>query len=109
VDEAEHGRAALERLAVATPGIILLDLMMPEMDGFEFLQALRQREAWRGIPVIVLTAKDLTAEDRQRLNGLVARIVQKGGASRDDLLHQVRDLVAARVGPRPGRRSPSSR
>jgi CheY-like chemotaxis protein len=109
VDEAEHGRAALERLAVATPGIILLDLMMPEMDGFEFLQALRQREAWRGIPVIVLTAKDLTAEDRRRLNGLVARIVQKGGASRDDLLHQVRDLVAARVGPRPGRRSPSSR
>jgi CheY-like chemotaxis protein len=109
VDEAENGRVALERLAAATPGLILLDLMMPEMDGFEFLQVLRQREGWRAIPVVVLTAKDLTAEDRRRLNGLVARIVQKGGSSREDLLHQVRDLVAARVGPRPGRRSPSSR
>jgi PAS domain S-box-containing protein len=109
VDEAENGRVALERLAPATPDLILLDLMMPEMDGFEFLQALRQREAWRAIPVVVLTAKDLTAEDRRRLNGLVARIVQKGGSSREDLLHQVRDLVAARVGSRPARPSPSSR
>ena len=69
---------------------------------------LRQREAWRAIPVVVLTAKDLTAEDRRRLNGLVARIVQKGASSRDDLLRQVRDLVAARVGPRPARGSTSS-
>jgi PAS domain S-box-containing protein len=109
VDEAEHGRVALERLEAAVPALILLDLMMPEMDGFEFLQALREREAWQAIPVVVLTAKDLTAEDRRRLNGLVARIVQKGASSRDALLHQVRDLVAAHVGLRPARRSPSSR
>jgi CheY-like chemotaxis protein len=108
VDEAENGRVALERLAAATPGLILLDLMMPEMDGFEFLQVLRQREGWRAIPVVVLTAKDLTAEDRRRLNGLVARIVQKGAASRDDLLRQVRDLVAARVALRPARGSTAS-
>jgi hypothetical protein len=82
--------------------------MMPEMDGFEFLQALRQREEWRAIPVVVLTAKDLTAEDRRRLNGSVARIVQKGASSRDDLLREVRDLVAARVGSRPARGSTPS-
>jgi CheY-like chemotaxis protein len=108
VDEAENGRVALERLAAATPGLILLDLMMPEMDGFEFLEALRRRGEWRAIPVVVLTAKDLSAEDRRRLNGSVARIVQKGASSRDDLLRQVRDLFAARVGPRPARGSTSS-
>jgi len=108
VDEAENGRAALERLAEATPGLILLDLMMPEMDGFEFLEVVRQREAWRDIPVVVLTAKDLTADDRRRLNGSVARIVQKGASSRDALLREVRDLVAARLGPRPERGSTSS-
>jgi PAS domain S-box-containing protein len=108
VDEAENGRVALERLAAAAPGLILLDLMMPEMDGFEFLEVLRRREAWRDIPVVVLTAKDLTADDRRRLNGSVARIVQKGASSRDALLREVRDLVAARVGPRPERGSPST-
>jgi PAS domain S-box-containing protein len=105
VDEAENGRVALERLASATPGLILLDLVMPETDGFEFLQALRQRAGWRAIPVVVLTARNLTADDRRRLNGLVTRIVQKGASSRDDLLREVRDLVAARVGPPPARDS----
>jgi CheY-like chemotaxis protein len=100
VDEAENGRVALERLAAATPGLILLDLMMPEMDGFEFLEALRRRGEWRAIPVVVLTAKDLSAEDRRRLNGSVARIVQKGASTRDDLLREVCDLVAARVSRR---------
>jgi CheY-like chemotaxis protein len=102
VDEAENGRVALEGLAAATPSLILLDLMMPEMDGFEFLQVARQRDEWRAIPVVVLTAKDLSAEDRRRLNGSVAQIVQKGASSRDDLLREVRDLVAARLGRRRG-------
>ena len=94
VIEAENGRAALERLVTARPGLILLDLMMPEMDGFEFLDALRRRPDGRGVPVIVITAKELTDEDRRRLNGGVERIVAKGAHSRDQLLAEVRELVA---------------
>ena len=94
VIEAENGRAALERLP-ARPGLVLLDLMMPEMDGFEFLDALRGRPDGRGLPVIVITAKELTDEDRRRLNGGVERIVAKGAHSRDQLLAEVRELVAA--------------
>ncbi len=57
---AENGRVALERLAEGQPGLILLDLMMPEMDGFQFVDHVRQHEAWRAIPIVVVTAKDLT-------------------------------------------------
>jgi CheY-like chemotaxis protein len=103
VVEAENGRAALERLGERTPGAILLDLMMPEMDGFEFLSALHEREAWRQIPVVIVTAKDLTAEDHERLNGSVVRILQKGAYGREDLLAEVRALLAASIGRRKGR------
>lgn len=75
----------------------MLDLMMPEMDGFQFIVELRRREEWRSIPVVVITAKDLTAEDHQRLNGYVAAIVQKSACSREALLAEVRDLLATSV------------
>ncbi|MBI4494088.1 MAG: response regulator, partial [Chloroflexi bacterium] len=78
VVEAENGRVALERVAAQQPDLILLDLMMPEMDGFEFVVELRKRSEWRTIPVVVVTAKDLTVEDRLRLNGYVEKILQKG-------------------------------
>jgi two-component system, NtrC family, sensor kinase len=77
VAEAENGHVALEALADARPDVIILDLMMPKMDGFEFLDELRGRPGWRDIPVVVLTARDLTDEDRSRLNGGVEHIVQK--------------------------------
>jgi CheY-like chemotaxis protein len=77
--------------------VILLDLMMPQMDGFEFVGELRSREEWREIPVVVVTAKDITQEDRLRLNGYVAQIIQKGAHSRDALLTEIRDLVRAAV------------
>jgi CheY-like chemotaxis protein len=95
VDEADNGRVALERVAAQPPALILLDLMMPEMDGFEFVAALRKRPEWRAIPIVVITAKDLTPEDRQRLNGSVERILKKGATTREELLAEVRDLVAA--------------
>jgi GAF domain-containing protein/CheY-like chemotaxis protein len=94
---AENGRVALERLRELAPSVILLDLMMPEMDGFEFLAALRGHEAWRGIPVVVVTARDLSSEDRERLNGRVERILQKGAYGREALLEEVRALVASGV------------
>ncbi|MDH4207903.1 MAG: response regulator, partial [Anaerolineae bacterium] len=97
VSEAENGRAALERVAENPPGLILLDLMMPEMDGFQFMDELRKNEAWRSIPVVVITAKDLTAEDRLRLNGYVEKILQKEAHSREALLAEVGHLVAASI------------
>ena len=96
VVEAENGHVALERVARSRPSVILLDLMMPQMDGFEFVADLRSREEWRTIPVVVLTAKDITQEDRLRLNGYVTQVIQKGTYSRDALLAEVRDLVRAR-------------
>ena len=97
VFEAENGRVALEQMRKLQPELILLDLMMPEMDGFQFLDEFRRDEAWRSIPVIVVTAKELTTADRERLNGSVQKILQKGACSRDELLDQVRDLIAASV------------
>ncbi len=70
---------------------------MPEMDGFTFVEELRQQEAWRSIPVVVVTAKDLTPDDCQRLTGSVEQILQKGAYSREELLREVRDLVATYV------------
>ncbi len=102
VQEAENGRAALERLREAPPGLIVLDLMMPEMDGFEFVAAVRADKAWQTIPIIVVTAKDLTPDDRQRLTGCVEAILQKGASSRDALLAEVRAMVAACVARRRG-------
>jgi signal transduction histidine kinase/CheY-like chemotaxis protein len=97
VIEAENGRAGLERLAAFRPGVIVLDLMMPEMDGFDFVDALRHHPEWKSIPIVVVTAKDLTAEDRARLNGQVGLILQKGSYSRDELLREASAMVANRV------------
>ncbi len=96
VDEAVNGRVALDHLEAEPPDLILLDLMMPEMDGFEFAHRLRERKEWQDIPVIVLTAKDITEEDRLRLNGYVQNILQKGAWDRDALLGQIKELVVAR-------------
>ncbi|MFL5576579.1 MAG: response regulator, partial [Gemmatimonadaceae bacterium] len=97
VDEAENGQIGLARVEKSRPGLILLDLMMPEMDGFDFISELRRHEEWRSIPVVVITAKDLTAEDHLRLNGYVAAIVQKSAYSHEELLAEVRNLLATSV------------
>jgi len=87
VSEAENGQVAVEALAIARPDVIILDLMMPKMDGFEVLDELRRRSDWQDIPVVIITAMDLTEEDRNRLNGGVERIIQK--SDRDELLRQL--------------------
>src|SRR5947209_12518515 len=78
VDDADNGRAALERCAEHPPGLILLDLMMPGMDGFEFIAELHRREGGRSVPLVAITAKDLSGEERRRLNGCVKKGLQKG-------------------------------
>jgi CheY-like chemotaxis protein len=100
VTEAENGRKALDRLAdmVHLPNLILLDLMMPEMDGFQFIAELHQKPAWEAIPIVVVTAMELTPAERQQLNGAVEQILQKGSYSREELLRQVRDQVIALCG-----------
>jgi signal transduction histidine kinase/CheY-like chemotaxis protein len=95
VIEAENGRVGLERVAAQVPGIILLDLLMPEMDGFAFMEQLRHRPDCRLVPIIVVTAKDLTPDDRRRLNGHVIQVVQKGGCSTRELLDEISRLLAS--------------
>jgi signal transduction histidine kinase/DNA-binding response OmpR family regulator len=87
VIEAENGEVAVETLEAARPDVIILDLMMPKMDGFEFLDEVRGRSDWQDLPVVVITAKDLTQTDRDRLNGGVERIIQK--SDRDEMLRQL--------------------
>ncbi len=93
VVEAENGRIALERLETISPALILLDLMMPEMDGFEFLNVLRKDKRWHALPVIVITAREIDEEDRKRLIGQVSQIVQKGHYDPDNLIKQIRELI----------------
>ncbi len=89
VEGASNGRFALAHLAESCPDVIVLDLIMPEMDGFEFLVEMRQRPEWHDIPVLVLTAKDLSVEDQKRLNGYVERVMRKSASELDELLREL--------------------
>ncbi len=92
--QAGDGAEALQRLDHERPALILLDLMMPVMDGLEFLEHLREHEQWKTIPVVVLTAKELTEDDRTRLNGGIQKVLTKGNSSRQRLLDEIRRVVA---------------
>ncbi|GEM_PF-915232 len=94
VIEAENGEVALRLLETHSPDLILLDLMMPEMDGFEFIVHLRQHKTQSQIPVVVLTAKDITTEDRTWLSHQVNNIFQKGAYSREELLAELRAILS---------------
>jgi CheY-like chemotaxis protein len=102
VTTATNGADALRAAEENEFDVILSDISMPEMDGFEFLAELRQREDGRSVPVVVLTAKDLTAEDRKRLNGSVEKVLRKGSLSHAQLLAEVGALMAGAL--RAGRR-----
>jgi signal transduction histidine kinase/CheY-like chemotaxis protein len=93
VRSAENGAEGLERVAESKPGLILLDLMMPVMDGFEFLSRLRSRDEWRKLPVIVVSAKDLTPEEKQFLEDATQRVVTKGSDSGQSLLSAIGKAV----------------
>jgi signal transduction histidine kinase/DNA-binding response OmpR family regulator len=102
VTEAGDGRAGLERVAEHRPSLVLLDLLMPGMDGFGFLAELQTRPEWRAIPVVVVTAKDLSAEEQAILSGRVAEVLLKGAYTRERLLAEVRERVAAWTRPPAG-------
>jgi CheY-like chemotaxis protein len=91
---AENGRRALELLKTFTPSVVLLDLLMPEVDGFSVLREMRGNPAWRDIPVVVLTSLDLTGEVRRLLQQQAERVLQKGRYTKEELLKEVRNAVA---------------
>ena len=89
VRTAADGRIGLSQVAEEVPGLILLDLMMPEMDGFEFVRELHRADAWKPIPVVIVTAKDVTQEDLQRLQGYTSRVFRKDASHSEGLLKEV--------------------
>lgn len=93
ITEAANGRDALARINEAKPDLILLDLMMPEMDGFQLVAALQQNAEWRDIPVIVVTAHDLDSAERERLNSGVQTVLVKESFRPSDLVARIRRLV----------------
>jgi CheY-like chemotaxis protein len=92
------GAEAIEVARNASPDLVILDLMMPEVSGFEVARALRESERTARIPILVLTAKDLTAEDHARLNGDVSAILTKASFSTSELLAELRRALPRRAG-----------
>jgi signal transduction histidine kinase/CheY-like chemotaxis protein/HAMP domain-containing protein len=95
LSDAENGRVALDHLRrEPQPDVILLDLMMPEMDGFELVVELQMHPEWRCIPVIIITGRDLSSEDRARLNSGIETIMMKEAFSPAKLIERIRDLLS---------------
>jgi CheY-like chemotaxis protein/anti-sigma regulatory factor (Ser/Thr protein kinase) len=93
VKEAENGKIGLEQFEDEQPDLILLDLMMPVMDGFEFVSKLRRLEKGKDVPVIVISAKDLSDEERRQLSGMVENIIQKDGTETSRMMKEVSDII----------------
>ena len=94
VEQAVNGLDALQHLSKSVPDVILLDLMMPEMDGFEFLTGMRKNPDWLDIPVIVVTAKTLSNEDRVQLSGAVETLINKDGDEIETILNRLNEILA---------------
>lgn len=91
--EATNGREGLDMIQRELPDLIILDLMMPEMDGFTVLEALRSKSETAAIPVIVATAKELTPDEKSRLGGQIQSLMQKGDFLNDEFLEEVKSLI----------------
>ena len=89
IDEAENGKVAIERMGMQIPELILLDLLMPVMDGFKFLKEIKKVDAWLKIPIIVITSKDLTVDDYSFLTDNVDKVIQKGKYNRQEIIDQI--------------------
>ena len=93
VAEAGNGQVALDEVQKHSPGVIFLDLMMPVMDGFEFLEELQKTPEGRSIPIVVITSKELTHADRLRLNGGVEKLIEKKSLDEKKFLKEVRNIL----------------
>jgi diguanylate cyclase (GGDEF)-like protein/PAS domain S-box-containing protein len=89
---ANSGKSGVEKAMGYKPDLVILDLMMPEMDGFEVVQFLKGNPVTEDIPILILTAKDLTVDDRLRLAGKIETFVQKSHFTKEDLLALIKDL-----------------
>ncbi|MBA4417925.1 MAG: hybrid sensor histidine kinase/response regulator, partial [Syntrophus sp. (in: bacteria)] len=90
---AENGAACLELIQKQIPDVLVLDLMMPEPDGFAVLERIRSNPATRSLPIIVVTAKDLTEEDRKKLSGNVFSVLEKSAATSATLLAEIKRIL----------------
>ena len=93
VAEVGNGQIALDEIEKQSPGVIFLDLMMPVMDGFEFLEELRKSPEGQAIPIMVITLKELTYSDRLILNGGVEKLIEKKSLDQNGFLKEVRDIL----------------
>jgi signal transduction histidine kinase/DNA-binding response OmpR family regulator len=97
VETARDGRAALEAISHARPDALVLDLMLPEIDGFEVVHRLNSSAEWRGIPIILLTARDLSHEERRALDNSTTRLILKGSFTRDELIAELNMAIGKRA------------
>jgi len=95
VRQAANGAEGLAELGRAKPTVVILDLLMPEMNGFEMLRAMRADEAWRDVPVVIVTSKDLARDELDWLRGNTIEVLQKGGYGRAELVAAIREMVEA--------------
>jgi signal transduction histidine kinase/DNA-binding response OmpR family regulator len=95
VREAANGIEGLEQLETSKPAVVLLDLMMPQMDGFEMLRAMRENKAWHDVPVVIVTSKDLRRDELEWLRGNTMEVFQKGAYGRAELVAALRAMVEA--------------
>ena len=91
--EADNGRTGLEEIERELPRLVILDLTMPELDGFAFVDALHRNAAWSKLPVVVITGKSLTEVGRNRLNGFVESVLDKSSHGADEFLESITNLV----------------
>jgi len=91
--EAATGLEAIEQIKLEAPAVVLLDMMMPEMDGFEFMERLQREPAWQDIQVIIVSAKDLSQSDVHWLNKRAMKILQKGTYNRAQLVESVKTIL----------------
>ena len=93
VMEAANGAEALAKIDARRPSLVLLDLMMPEMNGFQVVEALRNSPKNKDIPVVVITGKSLSDEERERLKGWMVNTIEKKSIPEEQLFGRVRELV----------------
>ena len=91
--EATDGKEAIEVIKRELPDLVILDLMMPEIDGFGVIEAMKANQETADIPVIVSTAKELTSDEKSRLEGQIQALLQKGDFMNDEFLEEVRSLL----------------